>query len=232
MERQAEDSAPTRAGPSAVSKESWGEPASEHDEIPRSWPIFERSASLNPNSPPDPSNDLLSSALLVAPFRHFRSEAEGMDDSRVVSRAQSPVDEENSAQPGLHLVFPTTNRSPFEVFDQPGRNSSVTSAILQSALNSTARPEKNLVELGLISEDEAKVLFSSYTLHCSDFILVQDVRIDFWEKIRAGSPLLSASILAVGAMARDRTGPVSDAGRITTQAVKALIMSSIFQRKV
>ena len=155
-----------------------------------------------------------------------------MDDSRVVSRAQSPVDEESSAQPGLHLVFPPTNRSPFEVLDQPGRNSSVTSAILQSALNSTARPEKNLVELGLISEDEAKVLFSSYTLHCSDFILVQDVRIDFWEKIRAGSPLLSASILAVGAMARDRTGPVSDAGRITTQAVKALIMSSIFQRKV
>ncbi|ORY30762.1 hypothetical protein BCR39DRAFT_528194 [Naematelia encephala] len=170
--------------------------------------------------------DLLASDHLVAPFRQLKSMADENDGSRPVSRAASydhlrePLRETRPSGSSMSTIYR----------GMPDQAQTALVSVLHNAITSSRETAPDIVDLGLLGEDEARQLCENYFTNCSDYVLVHDAKLDTWETMRSRSPIALASVIAIGAMARDGTGAVSDAQRNALQFTKALVMGSIFTR--
>jgi hypothetical protein len=105
-------------------------------------------------------------------------------------------------------------------------------SVFHSVITSSRRTIPDIISLGLVGEEEARELYDYFFANCNEYVLVHDSKVDTWEAMRSRSPIALATIIAVGAMARDGAGAVSETQRNALQLAQALVLGTVFDRNV
>ncbi|KAJ9102354.1 hypothetical protein QFC21_002754 [Naganishia friedmannii] len=86
----------------------------------------------------------------------------------------------------------------------------------------------DIVDLGLVSETEARELFDLFFSGSSNFLPVYDSTYDTWDDLRMRSPFSISAIVAVGARVRDGGGPMSSTQRIALDHSRKIALGTMF----
>lgn len=86
----------------------------------------------------------------------------------------------------------------------------------------------DVVELGIVTEDEGRELMSIYYSGSSNFIPCYDPSFDTWDSLKIRSPFSITTIVMVGARVRDGGGPVSDVQRLCREHAQKIAQGTMF----
>ncbi|KAJ9121862.1 hypothetical protein QFC22_002485 [Naganishia vaughanmartiniae] len=86
----------------------------------------------------------------------------------------------------------------------------------------------DIVDLGLVSETEARELFDLFFSGSSNFLPVHDPTYDTWDDLRMRSPFSISAIVAAGARVRDGGGPMSSTQRIALDHSRKIALGTMF----
>jgi hypothetical protein len=86
----------------------------------------------------------------------------------------------------------------------------------------------DVVELGIVTEDEGRELMSIYYSGSSNFIPCYDPSFDTWDSLKIRSPFSITTIVMVGARVRDGGGPVSEAQRLCREHAQKIAQGTMF----
>jgi hypothetical protein len=86
----------------------------------------------------------------------------------------------------------------------------------------------DVVDLGLVSETEARELFDLFFSGSSNFLPVYDPTYDTWTDLRMRSPFSISAIVAAGARVRDGGGPMSNTQRVALDHSRKIALGTLF----
>ncbi|KAJ9092612.1 hypothetical protein QFC19_008650 [Naganishia cerealis] len=86
----------------------------------------------------------------------------------------------------------------------------------------------DIVDLGLVSETEARELFDLFFSGSSNFLPVYDPTYDSWDDLRMRSPFSISAIVATGARVRDGGGPMSKTHRLALDHSRKIALGTMF----
>lgn len=86
----------------------------------------------------------------------------------------------------------------------------------------------DIVDLGLVSETEAKELFDLFFSGSSNFLPVYDPTYDTWGDLRMRSPFSISAIVAVGARVRDGGEPMSNTQKVALEHSRKIALGTMF----
>lgn len=86
----------------------------------------------------------------------------------------------------------------------------------------------DVVSLGLVSEEEGRMLFDLYFEGSNAFLPLFDLCHDNWDSLRLRSPFITSAIIAVGARVRDGGGPVSETQRVATEHARKIGLGTMW----